>query len=317
MSVTICDIAERAGIHPGTVSRALNGDPRVRQSTRERILAVATELGYVTNRNARNLVAGKTSLICLAVGALNQEHVSAVADALNRRLAERGYTLMVLIHNNKDEQFKRCLGHFLQKLCDGAILFSPQSRFEKLPELATLRASGFPLLCLDQWLPNLDFPAVTCDATRAIELLTEHMLAFGMDAAYLYFPSDNTVARARKEAASKLLRQKGIRFITNEDDPSRFLAERRSRVFGIYADSPDQVSNLFQDGAVTKPEICLGAMFDSWKFNAPPFFQQIFLCIQDLATEGAYAADVLLKALEGAPLPQGVQTFPPKEIIVP
>ncbi|MFM2092082.1 MAG: hypothetical protein RLZZ127_2571, partial [Planctomycetota bacterium] len=55
---TIYDIAERAGVGIATVSRVLNGNPRVTAATREAVLAACTALGFRPNRAARRLAAG-------------------------------------------------------------------------------------------------------------------------------------------------------------------------------------------------------------------------------------------------------------------
>ena len=47
--VTISDVAARAGVGAGTVSRVLNGSPRVSEATRTRVLATIHELGYRPN----------------------------------------------------------------------------------------------------------------------------------------------------------------------------------------------------------------------------------------------------------------------------
>ena len=56
---TIKDIAERAGVSKGAVSYALNGRPGVSDETRDRILAIADELGWYPNRAARALSASR------------------------------------------------------------------------------------------------------------------------------------------------------------------------------------------------------------------------------------------------------------------
>ena len=56
---TIKDIAERAGVSKGAVSYALNGRPGVSEETRDRILAIAEELGWYPNRAARALSASR------------------------------------------------------------------------------------------------------------------------------------------------------------------------------------------------------------------------------------------------------------------
>ncbi|HUK44970.1 MAG TPA: LacI family DNA-binding transcriptional regulator, partial [Gaiellaceae bacterium] len=57
--VTISDIAQRAGVSKGAVSYALNDRPGVSDETRDRILAIAKELGWYPNRAARSLSAAR------------------------------------------------------------------------------------------------------------------------------------------------------------------------------------------------------------------------------------------------------------------
>lgn len=65
--VTSFDVAERAGVNQSTVSRALNGHPSVRQSTRHCIERAALELGYRVDRRAACLRSGKTGTIAVVV----------------------------------------------------------------------------------------------------------------------------------------------------------------------------------------------------------------------------------------------------------
>ncbi|MDO0930333.1 LacI family DNA-binding transcriptional regulator [Streptomyces sp. DG2A-72] len=57
-SVSIFDVAKAAGVSHQTVSRVVNGSPKVRKATRERVLQVIDELGYKPNRLARALAGG-------------------------------------------------------------------------------------------------------------------------------------------------------------------------------------------------------------------------------------------------------------------
>ncbi len=52
---TIADIARRAGVSKGAVSYALNGQPGVSEATRQRIVAIAQEIGFSPNSAARAL----------------------------------------------------------------------------------------------------------------------------------------------------------------------------------------------------------------------------------------------------------------------
>lgn len=64
-NITLHDVARAAGVSHTTVSWALRGDPRIKASTREKVLSAARTLGYVPNEVARNLVRGRTDTIAI------------------------------------------------------------------------------------------------------------------------------------------------------------------------------------------------------------------------------------------------------------
>ncbi len=55
VKATIKDVAKAAGVSISTVSYAINGNERISETTRQRVLDVAKELNYVANRNAKLL----------------------------------------------------------------------------------------------------------------------------------------------------------------------------------------------------------------------------------------------------------------------
>ncbi len=65
--VTIRDVAKRAGVGVGTVSRVLNDNPSVSDATRRKVLAAIEELDYTPNPIARRLSLGKTLSIAVVV----------------------------------------------------------------------------------------------------------------------------------------------------------------------------------------------------------------------------------------------------------
>ena len=60
-------IAELAGVSRSTVSRVLNNDPNVKDSTRDRVLATVEEERFVPNRSARGLAMGRTGMIGIVI----------------------------------------------------------------------------------------------------------------------------------------------------------------------------------------------------------------------------------------------------------
>src|SRR5258708_3981234 len=60
----IREVARRAGVGTGTVSRVMNGHPSVSPEVRQRILDVVKELGYVPNVHAQRLWRGRSNTLC-------------------------------------------------------------------------------------------------------------------------------------------------------------------------------------------------------------------------------------------------------------
>src|SRR5688572_14283043 len=64
---TLDQVAARAGVGRGTVSRVVNGSPQVSPQAREAVRRAIEELGYVPNRAARALVTQRTDSVALVV----------------------------------------------------------------------------------------------------------------------------------------------------------------------------------------------------------------------------------------------------------
>ncbi|MEW1847398.1 LacI family DNA-binding transcriptional regulator, partial [Nonomuraea angiospora] len=67
-TITIRDVAAAADVSIGTASKALNGRGRMRDETRDRVLAAAERLGFRPNPLAQGLLAGRTYTVGLVTG---------------------------------------------------------------------------------------------------------------------------------------------------------------------------------------------------------------------------------------------------------
>lgn len=98
-SVTIRDVASAAEVSVATVSRALNGNSAVAAELRERVLAAATRLGYTPHAAARALASQRSRTIGAVIPTLENVNFALGIEALQRRLAEAGYTLLLASSN--------------------------------------------------------------------------------------------------------------------------------------------------------------------------------------------------------------------------
>lgn len=106
--VTLRDVAERAGVSTAAISQALNDRGSLRPQTRERIKAIAAELGYLPNKHAAALRSGRTMSIgfVMAENSLQDGRRALQRarqlDALVHAGAERGFTVTVLPDSRVD-----------------------------------------------------------------------------------------------------------------------------------------------------------------------------------------------------------------------
>ena len=70
-SVTLSDVAKRAGVSVSTASKALNAKAEVAEATRLRVQQAAAELAFLPNVLARGLISGRTRTIGLLTDELS------------------------------------------------------------------------------------------------------------------------------------------------------------------------------------------------------------------------------------------------------
>ena len=94
--VTASDVAARAGVSKWTVSRAFIPDASISEKARNRVLAIASELGYRPNLLARGLSQKRTHIVGVAIDELKNPHSMMMLDEVTRQLQQRGYMALLL-----------------------------------------------------------------------------------------------------------------------------------------------------------------------------------------------------------------------------
>lgn len=125
---TLEQVAAHAGVGRGTVSRVINGSPRVSERTREAVQAAVAELGYVPNTAARALAADRTDAIALVVPEperrfFAEPYFSDIVHGVGLALAETEVQLLLTFAGGDRE--RRRLGQYLgAQRVDGVLLVS-------------------------------------------------------------------------------------------------------------------------------------------------------------------------------------------------
>lgn len=174
---TIRDVARKAGVSPGTVSRAMNASPLVNAETRKRILEAVAELNYVPNRVARRLSIGKALAVAVIVPFLTRP---SVAERLNGAISCLSQTPYDLVIYDIETPQQRDLGfdHILRKeRVDGALIICLPIRDTEIPLLA---GTDLPIVLIDTDHPELSMlHRLTVDDVAGGQAATEHLIALG------------------------------------------------------------------------------------------------------------------------------------------
>ena len=120
------DVALECGVSVATVSKALNGQQDIGETTRQRVLAVAKEMGYTVNSAARSLKTNRTYNLGILFSDLSNsgfmhEYFASTLNAFRFEAERRGYDLC-FINGNAGHQKRTFLQHALYRGVDGVAI---------------------------------------------------------------------------------------------------------------------------------------------------------------------------------------------------
>ena len=171
---TIHDIAREAQVSAMTVSRALNNRPGVSENTRERVRAVAQDLGYVANVQAKRLAGGKTQVVGMVVPDIGTEYVGEIVRGVGDALERSGYDLLLYTtHRDPDRERERLFG-VAKGMADGMLSLLPKTIDHHIKLLEKLK---LPVVIVDHLGADTKLPMIGTDnfrgACQAVQHLTE------------------------------------------------------------------------------------------------------------------------------------------------
>ncbi len=179
MTITLRDIAEKAGLSISTVSRVLNRKTeqhRISKETERLVLKTAKELNYRPNQLARGLRLRNTQTIGLVVPDISNPFFACLTRSIQNTAHKLGYTLIVC---DTDENVGLEIEHInllRSKGVDGFVIMPVGQRYEHLEPLV---GEGVPVVLVDRCFPELQTDSVVVDNHRGAYELTEYLLACG------------------------------------------------------------------------------------------------------------------------------------------
>lgn len=180
---TIYDVAKAAGVSPKTVSRVLNRDAPVGESTREAVEKAIAELGYVPSNAARMMRSNRSDLIGLITGAISTSHdhasVSGLPDTLilqgiQQVMSAKGKTVMIADTGGDRGRVAPLVRTFMQHRVEGLLYVADYHREIR----AQLAETGRPVV-LANCYDAVGTPAVLPDDRAGQRALVARLIETG------------------------------------------------------------------------------------------------------------------------------------------
>lgn len=179
-SATLEEVAHLAGVSRATVSRVVNGSPRVSPDVRVDVQAAIEQLGYVPNRAARSLVTRRSDSIAVVITEptatlFTDPFFPRLLRGISSELTARDRQLVLLMPDTAAAE-SRTADYLSAGHVDGAVLVSLH---EDDPLPARLAAAGIPIVQVGRPLKGTKASYVDVDNRQGAQSAVAHLIAGG------------------------------------------------------------------------------------------------------------------------------------------
>lgn len=246
-NATLEEVAQAAGASRATVSRVVNGSPRVSPNVRRSVERAVAQLGYVPNRAARSLVMRRSDSIGIVIPDRASRFFSdpffpQLLRGISQAVVARGLQLVLLMPQS-DEEEKRLEQYLSAGHVDGVVLIGLHAD-DLLP--ARLAAHGIPTVMSGRPLEDVRVSYVDVDNRQGARLAVEHLLAGGRRRiATITGALDMTGATDRLLGYRDALTDAGMRLDPSLEEVGDFSQETAARAMALLLKRHPGLDGLF------------------------------------------------------------------------
>src|SRR5579859_1224881 len=242
---TLHDVARQAGVSIATVSYVLNGrrldNKPINETTRQRVMQVVADLGYMPNQSARHLRRQSTERICVVLPQLGIPYYEALCRDIESVAEQYGYTVLLALAPSYEKEQKLLAQ---RALADGIILVHGQS---SSAELAQLAKTGTALVAFSNLVRGHQFDVVRTTEEEAFYQAVCYLIEKGhrriafLTASKEGDPTQNTSFLAYQRALQDQSIALDERLIVRTERSHRKEAYQSARELFQRSDRPDAV----------------------------------------------------------------------------
>ena len=197
---TIKDVAQSAGVHVSTVSRALdpNSKTPLTGEVAKRVKQAAAELGYRPNRIAAGLRTNRSMSIGVMIPDITNTIFPPIVRGIESVLEPQGYATILCNTDNQREREIRLIEALKQHGIDGMISVAAHRTD---PEILALTEFGIPVITLNRRLDRSPVPYVEHDEEVGIHMILQHVFDLGhRKLGHIAGPDDLSTGQVRSDA---------------------------------------------------------------------------------------------------------------------
>lgn len=173
--MTIKDIAKAANVSAATVSRIINHkDENISQETRERVLRVIEEHGYVPYAKIRERILAQSRSLGLMIPTVHSAFYARFVSDIQQLAQENNYSLMLALSSGNPDTDQATLDNFYRNRTDGVIIFSGND--QELNRLKQMRDQGVAVVALDHYARSGTLAQLFRDSKQIARACTQQLL---------------------------------------------------------------------------------------------------------------------------------------------
>ncbi|MDO9464533.1 MAG: LacI family DNA-binding transcriptional regulator [bacterium] len=206
--ITIYDVAKKAGVCHGTVSRCLNNKGYVKKETRRRIERAAKKLKYTPNYTAQVLITKKTQIIGVLIPDISNPFYPPVTKGVYDTVKKSGYHIILGNSYNELEEENSILKSFLFRGVDGIIFICTEKKEEESTSqiLEEFIKRDIPIVLIQRDGVNLSVDRIFINNIKGAYEATLHLIDIGHNRiGFISGATKSISSRERKEGYRKAL----------------------------------------------------------------------------------------------------------------
>ena len=210
-TVTIKDVAKKAGVSISTVSRVINNSKPVTDEIKQKVIEVIKETGYVPNPLARSLVTKKSQLIGVVVPEVSDSFVNEILNGIEEIARMYNYDILLSNTYSNKEQEMKSINLLRAKQVEGIVMINWHLEQEQID---FINNSGIPATYISKTARGFDIPTVSVNNEKATYDMTKHLidLANKKIAFIMTSISDTTLENERLDGYKAALNDGGLEF---------------------------------------------------------------------------------------------------------